>query len=186
MSLKLKTWYVPGTFDCIVLVRDCGCLNESLLTTDPARATEFRKQGRAYRSGEATCSTGVRTVMNECSKMSAKVHSVSFFFYFVLDFFDITSFRYQLAASLARLPERGSLATLIEPTTSEFRTLVETIEKAAATSGQQLSPPQRLRVLRAYGIYSESKIRMFRDRVTDISTGSAQVRGDSSCATESW
>ena len=71
-----------------------------------------------------------------------------------------TAVEHHLAAALSQLPGRGSLATLLQATSPEFRTLSKALRAATDRSGAG-----GLHVLRGYTIFSASKLRLFRHRV---------------------
>jgi hypothetical protein len=72
--------------------------------------------------------------------------------------------RHSLASCLARLPERGSLASLLESSTPELKTITAALLSAQGGGGGGGGGGD-LRVLRGYSIFSKSRLRLFRDRV---------------------
>jgi len=67
---------------------------------------------------------------------------------------------HHLSKSLTRLPTRGCIATLLQSNSAELRTLSKALHAATGSKGGG-----GLRVLRGYTLFSENKVRFFRQRV---------------------
>ena len=68
----------------------------------------------------------------------------------------------QLATLLAKLPSRGSLATLLAPAETQLRTISKAMQLATSKRPNVIGG---LRIARGYSIFSESKVHLFRNRV---------------------